>query len=466
MNKKKIKRMVIFLWLFAFLLLASYVGLAEYYKEGFSYGTWINGVYCTGKTVEEVNEELLQNCSYGGLTVYDGKGYSYEILPEEIGYSFDFAEALGAYLDRQNPYLWVDNLFAAKEKKLIPVITYEEEKLKNLLEKIPVFADTTQEKERRVYIIKTYAGYELVNERKEVLDKTLGEKCIGNALLSFSQTVDLKEQGCYRDLPLTEEMEAELERWEKISDFQNCRIIYSLGKEQIPIDASIVSDWMLLKDDGTFFYDQQGSLQPDDRKIEEFVEALADKYDTVGGTRHFKATRGEMVTVEGGIYGNKMDRKAEKEYLKQAFREKRAEIHIPEYTQRGWEQGRDDIGNTYIEIDMTKQMMYYYSDGELQVETPIVTGNTGRQMGTPEGVNYVYGKQENRVLRGPNYASHVNFWMPVKGNIGIHDAAWRDEYGGEIYKTNGSHGCINTPYEAMSKLYGMVEVGTPVVMFY
>lgn len=466
MNDKKAKRLVVFLWLAVFFLLTVYVGLAKYYKGGFSYGTWINGIYCTGKTVEEVNKELLKNCSYGGLTVYDAKGYSYEILPEEIGFSFDFEEALKAYLDRQNPYLWVDNLFAAKKKELIPVISYDEIKLKAVLEKIPALADRTREEERRVYIIKTYMGYELVNEREEVLDKALAGECIRNALLAFEERIDLKEQGCYRNLSLTAEMEAELARWEKISRFQSCRIIYSLGKEQVPVNAAVVCDWILLNEDGTFQYDEEGNLQPDDNKIEEFIDELADEYDTVGGTRHFKATRGEVVTIEGGIYGNRMDRRAEKEYLKQAFREKRMELHTPEYTQRGWEQGRDDIGDTYIEIDMTKQMMYYYAEGKLQVETPVVTGNTGRRMGTPEGVNYVYGKQENRILKGPDYASHVNFWMPVKGNIGIHDAAWRSEYGAEIYKTNGSHGCINTPYDAMSKLYGMAEVGTPVVMFY
>lgn len=60
----------------------------------------------------------------------------------------------------------------------------------------------------------------------------------------------------------------------------------------------------------------------------------------------------------------------------------------------------------------------------------------------------------------------MNFWMPVNGGIGIHDAKWRKDFGGDIYKTDGSHGCINTPFDAMSKLYEMVEIGTPVVMFY
>ena len=206
-------------------------------------------------------------------------------------------------------------------------------------------------------------------------------------------------------------------------------------------------------------------MQLREEAIPEFIAELAKEYDTVGSVRTFQTTGRGIITVEGGIYGNLLDQKAEIAYLTEAFARKADEVHIPAYSQMGVRQGKNDIGNTYIEIDMEEQMMYYYLDGVLQIETPVVTGNTSRRMGTPAGVNYVYAKQTNRILRGEGYASHVNFWMPVKGNIGIHDASWRSSYGGTIYQTNGSHGCINTPYDAMSQIYEMVEVGTPVVMY-
>ena len=69
-------------------------------------------------------------------------------------------------------------------------------------------------------------------------------------------------------------------------------------------------------------------------------------------------------------------------------------------------------------------------------------------------------------MRGDNYAAFVNYWMPVNGGIGIHDATWRKKFGGEIYKTDGSHGCINVPKDKMIEIYDLVDVGTPVVMFY
>lgn len=468
MNKdgqKKIRKTGIAAAGIFFLLAVSYVGLAEYYKDGFSYGTWINGVYCTGKTVEEVNEELLKSCSYEGLTIYDAKGEPFLIKAEDIGFTFDFEEALSLHLSVQHPYLWGYRLIAAREKKLAPDISFDENRLWEVLESSPAFMEKKAD-ERQVWIVKTDKGYILVDERKGVLNEEKAKKAVRRSLLAVEAELDLEESGCYEDLPYTEEMKETLGLWEKVREFQDCRITYCFGEELVPVDASVVCDWMAAGENGEFLYNEEGRIKTDEKKIEEFVDRLAEEYDTVGGVRCFQATRGGTVEVEGGIYGNRMDRKAEKEYLKQAFAEKKEEMHIPSYIQEGRQQGKDDIGDTYIEVDMGEQMMYYYLDGKLELETPIVTGNTGRRWGTPEGVNYVYAKGRNRILRGPGYESHVNFWMPVKGNIGIHDAAWRSEYGGEIYKSAGSHGCINTPYDAMSDLYDMVEVGTPVVMFY
>ena len=88
----------------------------------------------------------------------------------------------------------------------------------------------------------------------------------------------------------------------------------------------------------------------------------------------------------------------------------------------------------------------------------------GRKNGPHE--KNVYGKNRNRILKGANYRSFVNYWVPVYGGIGLHDATWREEFGGEIYKKSGSHGCVNTPLEKMAELYDLLEVGMPVVIHY
>ncbi len=173
-----------------------------------------------------------------------------------------------------------------------------------------------------------------------------------------------------------------------------------------------------------------------------------------------------MIRLKGGIYGTQLNQKAEVEYLLQAIPRGWEETRVPEYIHKTDVRGKDDIGKTYVEVDMSLQKLYYYQEGICLYETDIVTGNLAARHGTPQGVNYVYMKQKNRVLRGADYASFVKYWMPVKGNYGIHDASWRSKFGGEIYKTAGSHGCINVPPKTMGTLYDLVAVGTPVVMFY
>lgn len=465
MGKHLFRNFLILLFVIASQLMIAYAGLAVYYRNAFEYGTWINGIYCTGKSVEDVNHELAGQFTYDGITVYDKEWNAYFISAEDIAYQYDFGEALKIYLNRQNPWLWVNSFWKIRDDDIRPVISYDEARFDRCFAAMPFLSEADRE-DRRVEIEKTLQGYELVNERTGVLNAEMAKQVVAAAVRDSETAVSLSDSGCYYDMELTEEMQNTLQLWEQISVFQDCHITYQMGETLIPLDAAVVSEWILLEEDGSFALDEGGRLQLKENAIADFIAKLAEEYDTVGVSREFQATRGELVTIEGGTYGNRLDQETEISYLADAFERKVNEIHTPAYLQTAMRQGKEDIGDTYVEIDMGQQMMYYYQNGILEVETPIVTGNTSRRMGTPSGVNYVYQKQTNRILRGEGYASHVNFWMPVKGNIGIHDASWRNSYGGTIYQTNGSHGCINTPYQAMAKMYEMVEIGTPVVMFY
>ena len=122
------------------------------------------------------------------------------------------------------------------------------------------------------------------------------------------------------------------------------------------------------------------------------------------------------------------------------------------------------VGNTYVEVNIGKQRMWYYKNGKLLVETPVVTGNKGSN-DTPKGYFTMYQRARNTTLVGPGYASPVDYWMAFSGGCGIHDASWRSEFGGSIYKGNGSHGCVNTPYNAVKTIYNNSDYGTPVIVY-
>ena len=121
-------------------------------------------------------------------------------------------------------------------------------------------------------------------------------------------------------------------------------------------------------------------------------------------------------------------------------------------------------GGTYVEVDLTSQHLWYYKDGKCLVDTDLVSGCVDLNMQTPVGNFYIYSRSRGIYLEGPGYKSWVNYWMPFTGGYGMHDALWRDEFGGDIYLTDGSHGCVNLPLEAAKTLFNNSTWGTRVVL--
>ena len=124
---------------------------------------------------------------------------------------------------------------------------------------------------------------------------------------------------------------------------------------------------------------------------------------------------------------------------------------------------------TWIEINIKTQTLRMYVNNKLYVKTPVVTGNVGDRH-TSKGTHSVLEKTAHRELKG-SYGSQtwdvtVNYWLKFTSDSqGIHDSTWRSAYGGNIYKTNGSHGCVNTPLGAMRKIFKKAHVGTPVIVY-
>ena len=446
--------------------LVVYIAFVIHFTNVFMCGTYINGKYCTGFTVEECNDLLMADYEQEYMELQDKSNVRYRITYEEIDGSVDFSEELNHIIRSQNAFLWFIRLIEPESYTLKPKIVYNDLMLGKVLSESAMYEEQSN-KELDVFILESEDGYVLVDNRQDYLNPDKVHEAARYAMENQENFIDLAEYGCYEDLNYTSKMKDTLELWKKIDAFQNsCKVSYDMGDVVIPVDASVVCHFIKLNEDNTFMLDKDGNPVFDKDGVTEFINGLAAEYDTYGTIRKFTTTSGEVKEISGGTYGTKLNQKAEVKYLTEAFLNGVEETHIPSYSKMSSNRGKDDIGKTYIEVDMTNQKMYYYSKGVLKLETDVVTGNLRLNHDTPEGVNYVYAKQKNRILRGPGYASPVDYWMPVNGGIGIHDASWRSEFGGEIYKTSGSHGCINTPIEKMEELYDMVTVGTPVIMYY
>lgn len=125
----------------------------------------------------------------------------------------------------------------------------------------------------------------------------------------------------------------------------------------------------------------------------------------------------------------------------------------------------------YVFVSIKNQTCTYYKDGAPNFSCDVVTGDSSKRHDTPTGTYRVLHKGINMTLKGQEdngdeYESFVQYWMAfLGGSYGLHSADWRWEFGGEIYKFNGSHGCVNMSVEDSRKLYDLVRVGTPVLVY-
>lgn len=446
------------------------LALSLYYRNSFPVSTWINGIYCTGKSVEQVNEELISHEEASVITVTGADGVSGTIHTSAAGIYPNYTDTLKKYLKQHATAFWMKGLQEPTSLELAAErFSWNEGKLEFVFETLPFVAQELEKQEGVTVYYDEEKGYCLKDGNLRRLNTDKAFEYLKECLENGETSVNFLTGGCYENVEDTIEDREKRELWQKLVAFTDCGIVYDMGTERLPLTPDITGSF-LERDalTGEPSLDEKGNPILSEAAVRSWVEKLAAAYDTCGTEREFQSTRGDCVTVKYGTYGTELDVEAEVAYLVKAMQISRseAEVHIPVYKQQGYVRGLDDIGDTYIEVDMTEQHMYLYLDGELVLDTDVVTGDVAKKRETPEGIYYLYGKQRDRILRGGDYATPVKYWMPVVGGVGIHDAAWRKKFGGEIYKTNGSHGCINTPLDIVSQMYEMVEVGIPVVMFY
>lgn len=466
--KSKISK-IILISIVALLLISagSYFLISSYYRDSFMINTWINGVYCTGKSVEEINTELLSDVKAPCLQIIGSDGEVNIINLADAEYKEDLMTSLYIQRKSQSPFLWVKQLFHEQHLEMLPTVSWNKDKLNALILNCDLVQKSIREESTiDVYITLDENGYLLYDGMSDVFDaQAFADAVIANLEMGVLST-NINDSKFYYVKEDSPEQRKVRELWTELDCFLNTGLIYDMGAEQVVFNKKITSDFIQVSDNGEFIRDENGNLMFSDEKILQYADELFAKYNTVNTNLTFVTTNGDIVEVPYNKYGTEIDVEKEKTYLLNALHNRISEVHVPTYKQEGYVRGLNDIGDTYIEVDMTLQKMYCYKNGELIVETDIVTGNMRNNWDTPVGVNFVYAKQKKRILRGANYATPVDYWMPVVGNIGLHDANWRNEFGGEIYKTNGSHGCINIPPDIMPTVYEEFEVGTPVIMFY
>ena len=474
-KKKKHKALRVTGMIAAMVLVAAgcaYAGVSYYYTNHFFEGTTINGINSSNKTAYEVEQEIASKMADYSIEIKARDQEAQTITGSDIDYHYISSGEILNLLKEQKPYEWVKGFFEKTTYTAKEETAFDKTKLENEVKSLNCAQKENQVAPENAYV--SFNNYEFT-----IVPETAGSELkvkeayqmISEAISSDDAEVDLgSNPDAYVTADITSDSADLQATVDAYNNFAKASITYTFGDETVTLDGNTIKDWLQ--------FDEKGQLIQDDasfkQHIVDYVAQLAAAHDTVGTERQFQTTSGRTVSVYGSAYGWKIDQDAEAAQLTEEIRTGTQTTREPVYSMRANSYGVNDLGNTYIEVDLTEQYMWYYQDGNVIFESDIVSGlASDPERKTPPGIFTMYYKKSPDVLRGTkkadgtySYEQPVTYWMPFNGGIGFHDADWQPYFGGDRYLTGGSHGCINMPPDKAGELYNIIQYNVPIVCFY
>lgn len=466
----------------------AYGGGVFYYQSHFLPNTFESGINLGGMTAEAADASLkgtvldsMEVVSVRGSEVLDLSGVN---AVKHFNPSLEGIKA-------QNAFMWPAAFFGNREAEIGFSASYDVWKLSDAVDGLKLIDTQPEDIARDAYISADLETgiYEIVPENTGFdIDVSKLKREIRNALDNGIVSLNIENSDVYHRPSIT----AEDEELKAKAAFMN-----ELNEANVYLDLGAGMNNRLTGEELSGMINRDGTVN--ENGVRSFVSELAKIYDTcspegertiinhAGVNKTFKSDYGwkldQEETVNAIIEGlnqhlagnNTGDAAASSKT--EVLDEDISEIFETVDMEAVWDKkaamhGDRDYGYSYIEIDMGEQKVYAYVDGVCVLETPCVTGKMTADRMTPEGLYSIRAKQRNRVLVGYkpdgsiDYRSPVKFWMPFNGGIGLHDASWRSEFGGELYVNGGSHGCINLPREAAQKIYDLCYKDMPVICYY
>lgn len=459
--KYKFRKTILLILISFGTLLSMYLAMSIYFMNRFYFGTTINCINVFGKNVEDVNKQMKSELSSYALLLKEENGIEEQIKASDIGlkYTNNSHEKIKSLKTNQNPFQWIYGIFNKTDFKLSSIISYDEKLLKKSIDNLSCFNSSTIIEPKNASFKYTDNGYSIIKEVEgNKVNKNILYDYIVDAIIKGENTVDLKTINCYEKPQYTSNSKEIIAVKSLLDKYTSTKVIYTFGNHTEILNGSIINTWLNVNENLEVILDEA--------KVKNYIDTLSKTYDTLGTTRNFITSLGKTVKVSGGDYGWSINKSKEVQDIIAAVKNAKSITKKPVYNQTALSYGINDIGNTYVEINLSRQYLWFYKNGSLIVEGSIVTGNVSSNHSTPAGTYRLKYKQRDTVLRGADYASPVTYWMPFNGGIGIHDANWRSTFGGNIYLTNGSHGCVNAPYYVAKAIFNNIEAGTPIICYY
>ncbi len=442
-------------------LLLIYLCMVAYFNCHIFPGTRFDDVKLSGKSADGAEEELDGLLADYKLAITGRDGASEVINRDDIKLKYVLDGFGTKLIDAQNPFAWPAHLFRKNTIDEKFDVVYDADMLADKITSMKMTSEENMAEPVDAYIsdYESGVGFKIVGEViGSKLDMEKFEAAVKDALTNVQSELDADKAGCYIDPQVYSDDKKLVKQEKRLNKYTDTRLTYTFGDDTVVLDGDTIYKWMDIK--------KNGKVSLDEEKIREFVRGLGSKYDTIFRTRTFKTSYKKDVVINGGDYGWWMNREKEVSELKELIKKGTVADREPVYFQKAEKYGKDDYGDTYVEINLTAQHLFLYKDGKVVLESDFVSGKDTKDRKTPGGVFGITYKERDATLVGADYETPVSYWMPFNGSIGMHDATWRKKFGSNIYKSGGSHGCINLPFNVAARIYDEIEKNTPVICYY
>lgn len=470
--KRKLKIAGVCTAVLAVLLLGVYGGFCYYYSGRFFPGTSINSVDCGGKTPGEAEALIRSQVEQYSLKVEFQNNETDVISGDKIDYEYASDGSVQKLKKQQGMFGWLSGIFGKKASyKIEADIKYNHDKLQAAVAAMAPMQDSAMSEPADAKVEFQNGKFQVTPEiQGSKIDKQKAMEGIEKAVAEGKDTVSIEELGAYARPQVTQDSEELNAQVQQLNDLVGSSITYQLPAGDQVLDGNTLKDWLTVDGSGNYTKDEAAWEQ----HIKDYVAQMAESVDTYGKEIKFNATELGEVTISGK-YGFEIDQDAEVKQLTEELANHTVTARKPNFKHEALTYENNGLGNSYVEIDLSRQRVWVYKDGALVVETGCVSGKMTADRYTPPGIFTLTYKQSPKVLRGPKQADGtyeweepVTYWMPFNGGIGLHDATWRSagQFGTKTYIYSGSHGCINLPKDKAEQIYNIIDKNMPIICYY
>lgn len=438
--------------------LAIFVGIpiwmTNFIKTHFLAETEIGGTICEFLTIEEAIEKInlekgqeTVTFKFSNNKVYEANLSQFDVRVDERYIAQIFEQQ---HLDYNEARIYsTDGSF-----------TIDTEKVKSFLQEIPELQEAKMVQPQDAYIIWNEENFVIEEETLgNVIDFQEALKLVIKSIKEDEKQINFTNITDIMPSIFSEDLQSELD---ELNSVINSSITFELSDgSTVTLGFETIKTWLYQEENGKYGFDTENG-------IAKFVQELAAAVNTANSNMQFPATNLEepvTISIPAEIRAQ-LEIEKEIAEIKNLLGNSEAVCIKPIYDRELLSEMLDN----YIEIDLSRQSVWAYTNGSLLVEALCVTGNVQEGYNTPTGVFFLIEKARNVDLKGYNkdgsmYSSFVNYWMRFYRGYGLHDALWRSNFGGNIYLTNGSHGCINLPFEKAEQIYAVIDSTMPIIIY-